>query len=140
MNHRELIYPVLIWSDSYVFIAKNIKELEWTPRSQLKRLKQQAIDGKVFILDSDGMFFRVDDEVVISTQNPILKFFVDLRTAPILSQGRKLHIAEFKQQIMHAVSARQKGDRGSDFIGQLNRSLPFAETYRDALNCVPKGM
>lgn len=140
MKHRELTYPVLIWGDDYVFIAKNIKMLEWTPRSELNRLRRQALDRKVFILDSAGMFFRVDDEVVISTENPILRLFVDLRTAPILSQGQKLDIDEFKQKIVHAVSARQKGDRGSDFIGQLNRSLPFAETYRDALNCVPKGM
>jgi len=140
MKHRELSYPVLIWGRDYAFLADSIAKLERTPRSQFERLRKQAKRGHVFLLDSEGRMFKVTDRIVISSVKPIIRLFANFRTAPILSEGENLNIDQFKRQIESAIGARQKGDYDCDFLSQLAEALPSAATYRDALNCVPKGM
>lgn len=140
MDHRMLDYPILIWGSDYVFLAKNIGAYERTPRSQFKRLRQQALEGKTRLLDSSGTIFRVTDEIVISSQHPLLRWFVEFRTAPVLSKGQRLTLDEFKDYVQRAIRVRQRGEYDSDFAGQLMAKLPEARSYREALTCVPKGM
>lgn len=140
MEHSALSYPVLIWGADYIFLAKDMYALERTPRSQLERLINQARKGKTKLLDSKGMYFKVLDEVIISTRHPIFKLFCELRTAPLLSEGRKLSIEEFKTRVIQAVRVRQCGEYDSQFIDELMQRLPFASSYREALACIPKGM
>ena len=140
MDYRTLAYPILIWGEDYVFLAKNIKSFERTPRSQFGRLRNQARNGKTRLLDANGMYFRVTDEVVISSKHPVWKWFSEFRTAPVLSEGRKVELEEYKQRVKRAISARQRGEHGSNFVAELMEKLPSANSYREALACVPKGM
>jgi hypothetical protein len=140
VHYSTLDYPVLIWGKDYVFLAKNRKAYERTPRSQFERLREQARAGKTKLLDSSGMLFQVTDKTVISSQHPVLSWFGEFRTAPVLSEGRKLDLDEFKSHIQRAIRARQRGEYDSDFIAELTAKLPSASNYREALACVPKGM
>ena len=140
MDHRELKYPILIWGKDYVFLAKTPLDFERTPRSQFERLRKQARGRRTRLLDSSGMLFKVTDKLVISSQHPILKWLVEFRTAPVLADGRKLDLEEYKTHIQRAIRARQWGDFDSDFVGELMANLPSATSYREALACVPKGM
>lgn len=140
MQHRDLIYPLLIWGSDYAFVAKDYFSYEKTPKYQFDRLRNQAINGKVKILTSDGMMFRVSDEIIISSQRPILKWMVEFRTAPILTNGRKVDLSEFKKMVEQAVRVRQQGDYDADYLGRLMAVLPDAKTYEEAINCVPRVM
>jgi hypothetical protein len=128
MDHRDLAYPVLVWGEDYTYLARTVADYERTPRSQFKRLRRQARDGKVM------------DKLAISTQKPILKWFCEFRTAPVLTDGKRLELDEFKRHVERAIWVRQRGDYDCDFIGELRKTLPLATSYREALACVPKGM
>ncbi|QUL36896.1 hypothetical protein [Erythrobacter sp. JK5] len=140
MDHRELSYPILVWSKEYVFLAKTTADFERTPRTMFEELRQQARDGEVKLIDSKGFLFHVVDELIISTRNPILKWLVEFKTAPVLAGGQKLSLEEFKQCIKQAIRVRQRGEYDSDFVGELNQTLTSAVSYEDALNSVPRGM
>ena len=140
MDHNLLTYPVLIWGEDYVFLAKTKKDIERTPKSQFDSLRNQARRGKTKLLDSNGMVYSVTDETIISTQHFLLKWFTEFRTAPILSNGQQLELSEFKRKLEAAIWARQRGDFDCDFIGELKRALPSATSFREAMGCVPQGM
>lgn len=140
VDYHLLAYPVLIWGEDYVYLAKTNSDIERAPRSDFDHLRQQARSGKVRLLDSDGMIYDISDELIISTQNIVLKWFSEFRTAPVLSDGRQLDLDEFKRKLERAIWVRQRGDFDGDFIGALKRALPSATTYREALACVPDGM
>lgn len=140
VDHNLLTYPVLICGEDYAYLAKTKKDLERTPKSQFDRLRDQARRGKVQLLDSNGMAYSVTDRIVTSTQNFLLKWFTEFRTAPVLSNGRQLELSEFKRKLEAAIWARQKGDFDCDFIGELKRALPSATSFREAMGCVPQGM
>jgi hypothetical protein len=138
VEHSALSYPVLIWGADYIFLAKDMNAFERTPKSQFDRLRNQARKGKTKLLDSNGMYFKVVDELIISSRHPFFKWFCEFRTAPLLSEGRKVGLEEFKTLVIQAVRVRQRGEYDSNFLDELMGKLPFASSYRDALACVPK--
>ena len=140
MDHRNLSYPILVWGEDYVFLAKNYHSIENTPRSQYERIKSQSNRGNVKLLTSDGDIFTVSDRVIISTNAPILRWIVGFRTAPILKDGRRIDLDEYKKLISKAVQIRQRGDYDSNYFGELTAALPHATTYAEAMDCVPKAM
>lgn len=133
-------YPILVWGSDYVFLAKDRKAIERTPRSQFERLRKEAHQGKTRLLDSNGMLFRVTDRIITSSRIPILNWFPGFRTAAILSDGKKLNLEEFKRCVQDAIRVRQMGEYDSDFMGEFLAKLPSANNYKEALACVPRGM
>ena len=123
-----------------MFLAKDIGSIERTPKSEFERLRRQARQGKVQLLDSEGMFFAVVDKLVISSQSPFLKWISEFRTMPILARGRQVDLGEFKKLAERAITVRQRGEYGCDFVGEFKDKLPSANSYREVLACVPRGM
>ena len=135
---KELEFPVLQWGKDWIFKADTYKHFVQVDRSWMPTLRAAARAGEVHLLDSAGRLFAVVDAEPLSAGNLLARIFGPPLVAKMLGDERQLDLEEFKKYVRKAVNARQQFDRGSYILEDTMKNLPHAQTYREAIESLPK--
>ena len=138
----QISYPVLLWREGYIYLAKTPMELCAHPRSLFGETVQRAKSGEYHLADPEGRFFDVVDWLRvrpfggIAAIGPLLLF--SIFAVPVLANETQLSLAKFKKTLAAAMISRYRYDTDKADALDALQELRSADSYRAAIDALPK--
>jgi hypothetical protein len=140
IDHSPIQAPSIFWTDDSVFCDSHTDQV-WRvwKRTYIRWNKYCKVK---IILDSSGKRFVIDRFEEVLPQSRIAAFFREKYwmawVTPIIISEKQLSLEEFKKEVLRAVKAKQRYDRGSRIVENTMEKLPSAETYIEVIEALPK--
>jgi hypothetical protein len=138
----DVVYPVFVWRDGYVYLAKTPLELCVHPRSMFAETVKQARSGEWHMVDAAGWYFDVADHKRVRPFGGLMGFAYRLTlsifAAPVLTNRSELSLPEFKKKLAGAIRTRYRSDRDKGLVVQIIESVKAAESHAAAIAALPK--
>ncbi|TGD98673.1 hypothetical protein [Methylobacterium nonmethylotrophicum] len=135
-------YPALLWREGYIYLATTPLSLCAYPRSLFNEAVQRARNGEFHLVDADGRYYDIVDLTVIPPFGGLksipYRLLWSIFSVPVLANESKLSVPKFKMTVACAVRGRYRYDTDKYPAVQAVRKLRAAESYRAAIDAVPK--
>jgi hypothetical protein len=140
IKHSPIQAPTIFWTDDSIF-CNDHSDPVWKLWKQDVRSFNKHCKIKR-ILDVSGKRFVIDrfEEIPPKSSFAALwreKYWQTWFT-PIIVSEKQLSLEEFKKEVLRAVKARYRHDKGSMIVDRTLGKLPHATTYLEAIESLPK--
>ncbi len=133
-------YPVFCSYDDSVVISENPSQICCTMNRIVRRSFEEAQQGKVFYLDSGGIYAKPHTYVRVPWFGGIVSFissFTSQFFVPILSEYKQLPLNEYKRKMSYAVRRRYYYDTDKEPLLGFLEALKAADSYEACFKALP---
>lgn len=140
IKHSQIQAPTIFWTDDSIFCHDHSASV-W------KLWKQDVHSWNKYckilrILDSSGKRFVIDRFEEVPSRSGIAAFFRkkywQTWVRPVIVSEKQLSLDEFKKEVLRAVKARYRHDKGSMIVERTMEKLPHVTSYLEAIESLPK--
>jgi hypothetical protein len=140
IEHSPMQTPTVFCTDDSVFYGDYTDKVWKLWKQDFRQMSKYCKTMR--ILDASGRRFVVDRLEEVRPTSPFAAFFREKYwmtwVTPIIVSEKQLTLEEFKKELMRAVKAKQRYDRGSRIVERTMEKLPRAETYLEVIESLPK--
>ena len=137
-----LSYPVLVWREGYVYLAKTPLELCAHPRSVFSETVRQSKSGELQLVDAEGRRFDVVDWKTVRPFGGVTgiayRLILSVFAVPVLANETRLSLSDFKKTLARAIRGRYRYDSDKAQGVITIKALQNADSYQAAIAALPK--
>ncbi len=133
ISAQSVAFPSFSWGVNFIYRAHNAEESSRHDRCMFKSMREEALNGKIFVLDSDGYKYKAID-LVRMPKPKFIGFLLSFRADFMLDNPVKIELPRFKKDMERTIKKRGIPETWWDTEVALQKAC----SYREAIMALPK--